>query len=311
MDPVLEVKHLTKKFGSPPHEFIAVNDVSFSLKEGEIVGLLGPNGAGKTTTIHMMLGVMKPTEGDINYFGKSLYSHREEIMVRVNFSSSYIDLPWRLSVFENLDVMARLYSVKNRRERIEELLHIFGIGHLMNNRMGDLSSGQKTMVYLTKAFLNHPSILLLDEPTASLDPDIARKVRTFILEERDRHKTSMVFTSHNMAEVEEVCDRVIFINHGRIIAEDSPSRLARNVKLCEVKFIITDGMKRALNICEESDWKTKVEKRVITISVDQEEITHLLSFFAERKIIYSDLSIEKPTLEDYFIEATNDVKNKS
>lgn len=303
-DVVVEVKNLTKKFGSFSHEFTAVNNISFSLKEGEIVGLLGPNGAGKTTTIHMLLGLLKPTTGEISYFGKSLVGHRSEIMEKVNFSSSYIDLPWRLSVYENLDVIARLYSVENRKKRIEELSIIFGIEDLLYSKMGDLSSGQKTRVFLTKAFLNRPKILLLDEPTASLDPDVAEKIRNFLLEERNKNKTSMLFTSHNMTEVEEVCDRVIFINHGKIIAEDTPSELANKAKLSEVKFIITDGIKRGVSICEKCNWKAKVNERVLTVSINQAHIAQLLNSFAEKQIVYSDLTIEKPTLDDYFIGVT-------
>jgi len=300
MNSILEVKDLTKKFD----KFTAVDNISFSVKEGEIVGLLGPNGAGKTTTIQMLLGVLSPTSGQISYFGKQLASNRGEIMQQVNFSSTYIDLPWRLSVFENLDVIARLYGIAERKERIREVLKIFGVEDLMNKKMGDLSSGQKTRIFLTKAFLNRPKVLLLDEPTASLDPDVATKVRNFLIQEREKNKTTMLFTSHNMIEVEEVCDRVIFINHGKIIAEDTPRGLARKVKLSEVRFIITDGIKRGLSLSEKNKWKAKAEERVLTISINQEEIARLLSVFADNKIEYSDITIEKPTLEDFFLEAS-------
>jgi ABC-2 type transport system ATP-binding protein len=305
---VIEVKNLTKTFGSQPNEFTAVDHISFSVKEGEIIGLLGPNGAGKTTTIHMLLGVLQPTTGEIEYFGKSLQTHRAEIMQNVNFSSSYIDFPWRLTVYENLDFMARLYNIKDRKKRIEELLQTFEVENLAHTKMGNLSSGQKTRVFLTKAFLNHPKVLLLDEPTASLDPDVAEKVRSYILKERSDNHTSMIFTSHDMAEVEEVCDRVVFINHGKVIAQDSPSALAKKVKLSEVKFIIRDGIKRGYSLCQKSKWKVTVDERVLTVSIDQSDITYLLSLFAEQKIDYSDVTIEKPTLEDYFLEVTKHAK---
>lgn len=299
---VVEVAGLTKTFGSSQHPFTAVDNVSFSIKEGEIVGLLGPNGAGKTTTIHMLLGVLLPTCGDIRYFGKALSSHRTEIMEKVNFSSTYIELPWRLSVYENLDVIARLYLVHDRKKRILELAEIFDARDLLDQKMGDLSAGQKTRIYLMKAFLNHPNVLLLDEPTASLDPDVADKIRTFLLRQRDVYKTSMLFTSHNMSEVEEVCDRVIFINHGKIIAEDTPASLAKTIKLSEVKFIISDGLKRAVELCRRFKWKTVAQDRVLTLYINQADVPYLLSTFAEHSIEYSDISIEKPTLEDYFLE---------
>lgn len=299
-EPILSVTKLTKIFGG----FTAVDDISFSVKEGEIVGLLGPNGAGKTTTIHMLLGVITPTSGDIVYFGKSLGLHRSEIMRQVNFSSTYLDLPGRLTVLENLEVMARLYEVINWNKRIDELADIFNSRQLLRTEMGDLSSGQKTRVYLMKAFLNRPKVLLLDEPTASLDPDVAQDIRTFLLRERSEEHTAMLFTSHNMAEVEEICDRVIFINHGKIIAEDTPERLAKSIKLSEVKFIIVDGVKRGMEICTKSKWKADVQDRILTVFINQDDIPYLLTAFAEHGIEYSDISIEKPTLEDYFLEVT-------
>ena len=301
---MLQVTKLTKIFGPPAGGFTAVDGISFSVKEGEIVGLLGPNGAGKTTTIHMLLGVIAPTSGDIQYFGKSLARHRSDVMAKVNFSSTYLDLPGRLTVAENLEIMARLYEVNDWKKRIAELADLFDAQQLLKLKMGDLSSGQKTRIFLIKAFLNHPKVLLLDEPTASLDPDVAQGIRTFLLREREVEHTSMLFTSHNMAEVEEICDRVIFINHGKIIAQDSPARLAKSIKLSEVKFIIIDGIKRGLEVCTKSKWKSDVHDRVLTVFINQEDIPYLLTTFAERGIEYSDIAIEKPTLEDYFLEVT-------
>lgn len=297
---ILKVSKLTKTFGG----FTAVDHISFSVDEGEIVGLLGPNGAGKTTTIQMLLGVLTPTAGDVEYFGKALPAHRSDIMKHVNFSSTYIDLPGRLLVSENLEIIARLYEVPNWKKRILELADAFDTHELLGEKTGDLSSGQKTRIFLMKAFLNNPKVLLLDEPTASLDPDVAQHVRTFLLRERQEQHTAMVFTSHNMAEVEEICDRVIFINNGKVMAEDTPAKLAKTIKLSEVKFIIIDGIKRGLDICRKSQWKADVLERVLTVFINQEDIPYLLTTFAERGIEYSDISIEKPTLEDYFLEVT-------
>lgn len=228
-DVVLRVKNLTKKFGG----FTAVDKISFELKKGEILGLLGPNGAGKTTTIQMLLGTLTPTSGEIVYFGKDFFKYRSEILQEVNYASAYSHLPWRLTVEENLQVYARMYGVKDRRRRIDRLLTEFDVSELGRKTMDGLSAGQKTRVTLCKAFINYPKLILLDEPTASLDPDIAARVRQFLLRQQREYGVSMLFTSHNMAEVTEVCDRVIFLKQGKIIAEDTPEKLAGDATLEE------------------------------------------------------------------------------
>src|SRR3989338_8615576 len=178
--PVLEVKNLTKKFG----EFTAVNDVSFSIQEGEVLGFLGPNGAGKTTTIQMLIGVMQPTQGNIVYFGKAFNKHRVEILKQINYSSGYISLPYLLTIGEILDVFARLYEIPDKKKRMQKLLAVFEIEGLRKKQFYTLSAGQKSRVLLAKAFLNYPKIILLDEPTASLDPDIAKRIREFLKKEK-------------------------------------------------------------------------------------------------------------------------------
>jgi ABC-2 type transport system ATP-binding protein len=218
---VLEVDHLTKRFG----EVTAVDDLSFSAQGGEILGLLGPNGAGKTTTIQLLLGLTSPTSGRIRLLSLDLHRHRREILQRVNFSSAYISLPFNLSVRENLDVFARLYGVQNRRRRITELVELFEIPEVLETVTGKLSSGQVTRVNLCKAFLNDPEILFLDEPTASLDPDIAQKVRTALKRVQRERGVTMVYTSHNMREIELVCDRVIFLSRGKLVAEGTPREI--------------------------------------------------------------------------------------
>ena len=232
---VLEVEHLTKRFD----EVTAVGDVSFSACRGEILGLLGPNGAGKTTTIQLLLGLTTPTSGRIRLLGMDLHRHRREILQRVNFSSAYISLPFNLSVRENLDVFARLYGVRDRRQRIAELLELFEIPDVAGSVTGKLSSGQVTRVNLCKAFLNDPEVLFLDEPTASLDPDIAEKVRKALKRVQRERGVTIVYTSHNMREIELVCDRVIFLSHGTLVAEGTPAEiLARaDAKSLEQVFI--------------------------------------------------------------------------
>ena len=218
---VLEVERLTKRFD----DVVAVDDVTFSARRGEILGLLGPNGAGKTTTIQLLLGLTAPTEGTIRLFGLAIERQRREILQRVNFSSAYISLPFNLSVRENLEVFARLYGVDDRRRRIAGLLELFEIPEVVDRVTGKLSSGQLTRLNLCKAFLNDPEILFLDEPTASLDPDIAEKVRSALKAVQREKGVTIVYTSHNMREIELICDRVIFLSHGRVVAQGTPREI--------------------------------------------------------------------------------------
>jgi ABC-2 type transport system ATP-binding protein len=219
--PVLQVTNLTKRFG----EFVAVNDVSFAIKPGEILGLLGPNGAGKTTTIHMLLGLITPTAGSISMFGLDLATQRERILQQVNFSSTYISLPLALTVEENLWVVARLYGMSDIARRVDEVVKKLEMEEFRHKVTRKLSSGQMTRLTLAKAFLTEPKILFLDEPTASLDPDIAHKIRALLKEERRSSGLSILYTSHNMREMEEMSDRIIFLQRGKIVAEGTAQEI--------------------------------------------------------------------------------------
>lgn len=232
MQTIVKVQHLTKRFGA----FCAVNDISFSVNEGEIVGLLGPNGAGKTTTLAMMLGVITPTSGTIRVFDKDLHAHRSEILKDMNYSSAYVKAPWRMKVWEHIYIFARMYEVNHPKQRTEEMLSAFHLTKLRNMLAGDLSSGNMARLNLAKAFVNQPKLILLDEPTSSVDPDIADRVRQFITMSRKTYGTTILLTSHNMAEIEELCDRVIFMNHGKIITIETPKELAGD-KTLEEYFI--------------------------------------------------------------------------
>ncbi|OGC81635.1 MAG: ABC transporter ATP-binding protein [Candidatus Abawacabacteria bacterium RBG_16_42_10] len=222
---VVEVKNLTKRFA----DFTAVDNISFSMGKGEIVGFLGPNGAGKTTTIHMLLDLITPSGGEISIFGKDFRKHREEILQQMNFASPYVSLPYRLTVFENLMVFACIYNIEHPKKRIEELLEMFEIADLQDEPAGTLSSGQNTRVGLCKSLLNKPKLLLLDEPTASLDPEISHHVREILLRIREQENTSILYTSHNMAETENICDRIVFLNHGKIIADGTPIEITKAI----------------------------------------------------------------------------------
>jgi ABC-2 type transport system ATP-binding protein len=221
--PVLDVTDLSKRFG----DFPAVDGISFSIKPGEILGLLGPNGAGKTTTIQMLLGLVTPTAGSIRMFGMDLATHREAILQRVNFSSTYISVPQSLTVEENLWVVARLYGLSDIPRRVGEIVKKLEMEEFRTKVTRKLSSGQMTRVTLAKAFLTEPRILFLDEPTASLDPDIAEKIRALLKEERRSSGLSILYTSHNMREMEEMSDRIIFLQRGKIVAEGTAQEIVR------------------------------------------------------------------------------------
>ncbi len=224
--PVTEIQGLTKRFG----KITALDTLSFSVCKGNILGLLGPNGAGKTTAIHCMLGLVKPSSGSIRILGLDINQHRRRILSQVNFSSAYTALPSNLTVRENLTVFARLYGLRSARKRIESLLELFEIEETADRITGSLSSGQLTRLNLCKAFLNEPEILFLDEPTASLDPDIAAKVRKRLHELQRQRGLTMIYTSHNMQEVEQMCDRVIFLAKGRLVMQGSPAEIIKQSK---------------------------------------------------------------------------------
>jgi ABC-2 type transport system ATP-binding protein len=223
---ILTVKNLTKRFG----KFTAVNNISFSLKEGEILGLLGPNGAGKTTTIQMLLGITTPDAGEINYFENDFFNNRQSCLEKINYTSAFNELQGRETVMENLVVSSLLYQIKNYQKKIFELVDYFGVRNLIDRRYKFLSSGEMSRINLIKSLLNDPKILLMDEPTASLDPDIADKTLEIIENLKKDRNLSILYTSHNMKEVDRICDRIIFLNHGEIFAEDTPSGLTKKME---------------------------------------------------------------------------------
>ena len=221
MQTLVEVKNLKKSYGLKE----AVKGISFKIKDNEILGLLGPNGSGKTTTIGMMLGLLKPSNGEIIIDGKKIEENRIEILKKINFISPYIELPKKLSVRQNLIVYGKLYSVSDIKRKIEYLSEKLRLGDLLNKITGELSSGQKNRVSLAKALINEPKVLLLDEPTASLDPEIGDFVRTFLENYKKEKKISILLASHNMNEVTRLCKSTLMMKDGIIIDSGSPEEL--------------------------------------------------------------------------------------
>lgn len=306
MKPILKVTSLTKVY--PPEKnggkgFVAVDGISFELAEGEILGLLGPNGAGKSTTIAMLLGILSPTSGQIEVFGKNFFTDRSQILEQVTFASTYISMPWRLSVMENLRVYGWMYGVtgKTFEKRVQHFLEFFGVWDQRNKTMAQLSAGQVTRVMLAKAFIPHPKIVLLDEPTASLDPDIAHQVRDFVKTQQKEFNTTILYTSHNMDEVADVCERVVFLRKGKIVAVDTPQNLAKSVSMTRMYLVIEDGMRRTERFTKELGLHSKVINREIEIEIDEHRIAEFLTRLAAAGIAYQQISIDKPSLEDYFL----------
>ena len=219
----LEVHELTKRFATTT----ALQGVSFAVRPGEVLGLLGPNGAGKTTTLHIVLGIMRPTSGRVRIFGLDPHDGTKAALARVGFASPEALMDWRLTVEENLRVYAALYGVP--RAAVARTLVTLDLGELARQRFGDLSLGQQTRAGLARALLHEPDLLVLDEPTSSLDPDVAEKTRRLLREIRRARGLSVLYTSHNMAEVEATCDRVAFLHQGRVVADGTPLEVSRQV----------------------------------------------------------------------------------
>ncbi len=220
-EPVIRVENLVKRYGST----LAVDGIGFTVESGVTAALLGGNGAGKTTTLSILLGLLLPSSGTVHVFGEDVLRHRYRVLPRINFSSPYVDLPHRLTVRQNLSIYARLYGIKGRAERIALLARDLQIEALLDRPSGKLSSGQKTRVALAKALLNEPELLLLDEPTASLDPDTGDWVRGYLEDYRARTGATILLASHNMAEVERLCSEVMMMREGKIVDRGSPDEL--------------------------------------------------------------------------------------
>lgn len=310
---VLSVRNLVKiypskrsffGFKSVP-AFTAVNGISFDVKAGEILGFLGPNGAGKTTTIQMLLSILSPTSGEIRYFGKDFGSHRSEILEKVGFASTYVKLPGNLTLYESLVMFGQLYGLSHvqRIDAIERHLKYFGLWDLRHKKARMLSSGESTRAMLTKAFLSDPRVVLLDEPTAALDPDVAHDVRTFVREQRDQHGVSFLFTSHNMAEVTELCDRVLVLQRGNIVADSTPTQLAESVASTTIELFVNE---KYHDVCiaylQSVSMAYTQEGSYIEIPIKEEAIADFLHQLSTKGIAYSSISIEKPKLEGYFLQ---------
>ncbi|WP_291847900.1 ABC transporter ATP-binding protein [Bradyrhizobium sp.] len=244
----IDVAHLTKVYKTTR----AVDDVSFRIKRGSVTGLLGGNGAGKTTTIAMIMGLVLPTSGCIRVLGHAMPEEGPKVLGRMNFESPYVDMPMRLTVRQNLTIFGRLYAVANVGERIAQLAADLDLNDFLDRANGKLSAGQKTRVALAKALINQPELLLLDEPTASLDPDTADWVRQHLLDYRSTHDATILLASHNMLEVERLCDRVIIMKRGRVEDDDSPDQIMARYNRATLEEVFLDVARGRAPVAETS-----------------------------------------------------------
>ncbi|MEO6508925.1 MAG: ABC transporter ATP-binding protein [Patescibacteria group bacterium] len=303
-DIVLHVENLVKDYG----KFRAVNDISFDIEKGKIIGFLGPNGAGKTTTIQILLGITTSTSGKIEYFGKNFFTHREDTLQKINFTSAFNTLQGKITVWENLLVFGYLYGLKNPKNKILELTEYFEITDLLHTiRYTDLSSGQKTRVNLVKSLLNDPEIILMDEPTASLDPDIADKTLQLIETLKKERNITLLYTSHNMDEITRICDEVIFLDHGKIVAHDTPHELTKQIGNTEL-LLMFDMKKEVIEkfLVEHKLVHTFKNHDKVDIKLHESLIPEVLYKLSHKGIQLTNIEIKKPTLEDVFLQIARD-----
>jgi ABC-2 type transport system ATP-binding protein len=298
-DYVLEVNKLSKNYGP----FTAVNGISFKIPKGKVIGLLGPNGAGKTTTIQMLLGITLPTSGQVKFFGKDFKTHRAESLQRVNFASAYNTLQGRISVMENMLCFAQLYSVKNPRKKIDELLDFFDLSRHVNQPYWEMSSGEQTRANLVKALINDPELILMDEPTASLDPDIADKTLSLIEKLKDERGLSILFTSHKMDEVTRICDEVIFVSGGNIVAQDTPQNLTKKIDQASLRITFEGKKSDATTYLDKQNQTYQfIGSHVLTIETRETLVPELILGISKSGIRITDIEVHKPTLEDVFLQ---------
>jgi ABC-2 type transport system ATP-binding protein len=291
----------------------AVNNTSFKINQGEIVGILGHNGSGKTTTIYMLTGTLEPTSGTITYFGKDFSRHRSQVLQHVGFASSGTQLPAALSVNETLDIHTRLYGLSHqeRKNRIANMLKAFGMWHMKDTKARNLSHGEATRILIAKAFLTNPKIVLLDEATAPLDPEIAKEVRRFLTEQCSTNQTSILLASHNMSEVASLCHRVLILKEGSIIADTTPTALAQQVTKVRLIFNINEPSRMITVLENKAIPYVRNRDDEIQLELNEDAIATTLQHLARADIIYSRIAIEKPSLEDYFLNITTQTPWKS
>ncbi len=305
----VEVKNLKKAYYYKGKKIEAVRGISFDIKKGEIFGLLGANGAGKSTTINILAGLLSEDAGKIKILGKDPKEDWEYVKNNMNVSTAYYPLSSILSIYENLKVYAKLYNIKAYEKRIDDLIRMFGLQKLKNKRVGKLSSGEQTRVALCKGLINNPKVLLLDECTVGLDPVIAEKTREIIRSFSKDHKTAILFTSHYMYEVEELCHRIAFMSNGRIVSIGSSAKLKQAIKKHTVRMRVIEGKNNLKVFLKHKGIEVDFLKRnevKFEVSAKGDELYSLLNSLFQRGVRIRDLHIKRPTLDDIFKKITGE-----
>ncbi|MFH1275769.1 MAG: ABC transporter ATP-binding protein [Candidatus Woesearchaeota archaeon] len=301
---VIDAQKIVKTFPSKCGMVKAVDNVTLQIKKGEIFGLLGVNGAGKSTLTNILSGLTYPNSGTLKLFGKNFYENEEEIKGRCNVATAYYDLNRSLTVKENLLVYAKLYGIKNPKQKIKELTEKFMLTGHLNTQIRFLSSGERTRMVIIKSLLNDPEILFLDECTVGLDPDMAEITRDYLLQYNKETKCTIIFTSHYMPEVERLCNRIAFLDQGKIIKIGNAKSLLHELNQQKVSLHFSDNIKEAKKLLQKENITFEEDKDVLTFYVkNRKKILYpLLEKFVKNKIIFDDLHLNKPTLEEYFIK---------
>lgn len=304
---ILEVQNLSKTFTSGwwwrKRYYAAVKQVSFDLQAGEILGILGPNGAGKTTIINMLIGITIPSAGEIKYFGQVVTQKNfHEVLRKIAYSSTYYKLPSKLTVYENLKFYALMYAPERVAAAIANVVEKFNLQLLLLKQFGTLSAGQMSRVLIAKNFIYNPEIMLLDEPTAALDPKSAREIRQEIMQIRERFNTAIMITSHNMVEVTELCDRVVVLKDGAVLEIDTPELLAKRLNIAYLNLWISKNSDQLEQLLAQNNLVYTKIGHEFEIKIIETEIASFLAELHTRQISFIDIAITKPSLEDYFVQ---------
>lgn len=310
----IEVRNLRKTFIHRNQIVKAVKGISFNVKKSEILGFLGPNGAGKSTTINMLIGLVEHDKGEIRILGKDPAKDWEYVRGNTNVAAAHEKLSDVLTVRQNLKVYAKLYGIKYPEKKIEELSEMFGLSSFLNMRTVKLSSGQHTRAVLAKSMLNNPKVIFMDECTVGLDPDVAERTRQIIKDYNKNTACSILFTSHYMYEVEELCKRIVFMDDGKIVKIGTPADIKKSMTKQTIELDIIKNKKKLISLLKDNNLNFQsLDKNLVSFDIDtkRHNLQKILHIITKEKIAFKNIHIYKPTLDDFFIKLARKNQNQS